>query len=554
MTDHTNGTAATSPKPANATSQCPYAAGLSEDELSHTSLLTAELSQCPAFNTALQKKDGSNKRTTSAEGGGSASKKPKCPFEGATSKEEVQKTLASIPKSHYTEHQSSFFQVMQHMHTVHEKQQQQQNSSGSPPMPPVFSDFAKSFGGQCPMQPYITSSNSGTKRMTTGKSFARAMEDCSMAAIMARLVEDMQEGDDSQRSNDDDDDMAMTPRNADAAISEQKSPATGGAATTFDAAATQPHLNKNPHSLAEALKTGTAVSHQAAEDVHFVKNFISGKIDRHLYQEMIMGLYHVYVALEDALDQHAATAFPSCHFPRELRRREALQDDVEFWHNTRKPSPRTISPATQDYMDRIQYLASPDGDPLLLLAHSYTRYLGDLSGGRILARVARKALDLDKDSGEGLAFYRFEKVESYKQFKDNYRQALDALPLTPQQIQALVAEANVAFCFNMRLFQELDVMATIPGARVMSLDEVMEYADKGTAALEEAAVSGEDQCPFLVNKKKKEQEQSVDVAATKEKSGGRCPWPFIFAHDPSQGMRDWQTWLFVAFIVAWLKH
>ena len=408
------------------------------------------------------------------------------------------------------------------------------------------------------MQPYVaaaTSSSRGTQRMAGGKSFARAMEDCSMAAIMARLVEDMQEEDDSQ-SNLDDDDMAMTPRNSNAAADEQKSSATGGAATAFDAAAAaQPLSNsKNPHSLAEALKTGTAVSHQAAEDVHFVKNFISGKIDRHLYQEMIMGLYHVYVALEDALDQHAALAFPSCHFPHELRRREALQDDVEFWHNTRTPSPRTISPATQDYIDRIHYLANTD--PLLLLAHSYTRYLGDLSGGRILARVARKALDLDKDSGEGLAFYRFEKIQSYKEFKDNYRQALDALPLTPHQIQALVAEANVAFCFNMRLFQELDVMATIPGARVMSLEEVMEYADKGKAALEEAAVSGEDQCPFLVNKKKKEEEQSdVGAAATKEKvGGGRCPWPFVFAHDPGQGMRDWQTWLVVALLVAWLKR
>ena len=88
----------------------------------------------------------------------------------------------------------------------------------------------------------------------------------------------------------------------------------------------------------------------------------------------------------------------------------------------------------------------------------------------------------------------------------------------------------------------------------MSLKEVMEYADKGSAALEEAAVSGEDQCPFLVNKKKKEQEQeSQGRLATKEKSGGRCPWPFIFAHDPGQGIRDWQTWLVVALVVAWFR-
>ena len=49
-------------------------------------------------------------------------------------------------------------------------------------------------------------------------------------------------------------------------------------------------------------------------------------------------------------------------------------------------------------------------------------------------------------------------------FKDEYRAALDALELTDAQITKLVAEANVAFLLNMRLFEELDVMANVPGA------------------------------------------------------------------------------------------
>jgi len=185
------------------------------------------------------------------------------------------------------------------------------------------------------------------------------------------------------------------------------------------------------------------------------------------------------------------------------------------------------------------------------LAHSYTRYLGDLSGGRILARVARRALDLDKETGDGLAFYHFDKVTNYKTFKDEYRQALNALPLTLHQIQALVAEANVAFCLNMRLFQELDVMATIPGARVMTMEEVLEYAHIDSSSSQQPA-AGEEQCPFLVNKKKDNNNTATTTkTATK---GGRCPWPFVFAHDPVQGMKDWQTWLLVALIVAWCRH
>ena len=572
--DNTTTTTTATTTTTKAMVQCPYAVALSEDEASHSStggarkvrILTAELSQCPAFAAAMS----SNTQDNNTNNTNTNSNKPKCPFQGATSPEQVQQTLAQIPKSHYTEHQSSFFQVMQHMHSVHEKG----TSGGGTAMDPkYFRAFGGTTlgGGQCPMQPYVAaatnnnnshSNNSNNNNNRPRKSFARVMEDCSMAAIMARLAADMEDGgDDSHNSGGEDD--SMTPRNSDAAL-RMTSPLEDQQVKALDkddTGATGNNNNNNTqtdttteeplpprNSLAEALKAGTAVSHQAAEDVHFVKNFISGKIDRHLYQEMILGLYHVYVALEDALDQHASTVFPSCHFPDELRRRQALEDDVEFWHNTRSPSARTISPATKDYMHRIQYLAQHD--PLLLLAHSYTRYLGDLSGGRILARVARKSLDLDKESGEGLAFYRFDKVQSYKAFKDNYRHALDALPLTSPQIQALVAEANVAFCFNMRLFQELDVMATIPGARVMSLEEVMKYADQGSSSAGPPPAAGEDQCPFLVNKKK-EQQQQLSAGGMVKKEGARCPWPFVFAHDPVQGILDWQTWGVVALIVAW---
>jgi heme oxygenase len=548
-------------------SACPYAVALSEDEASHdastttttaadSSKIAAELSSCPAF---------------SSQNG--------CPFKEAKSPEEVQRTLAQIPQSHFQDasKKSAFFQVMQHLHQVHEQ-------GGD-------SDFVKMTGAivgqECPMKPYVVVS-SGDDEDKKVQSFTQAMEDCSLAAIMARLAADMLDktsDEDSLGHHDDDDDV--TPRNSVSTTdtSEAAAAAVVEHETTTKASGMKQEEGEEPQqrssnaSLAQALKTGTTVAHQAAEDVHFVRNFIRGEIDRSLYQELILSLYFVYDALEEALNQHAPTHFPTCHFPHALSRKAALEEDVEFWHATSTPSQNAMSPATREYIERIEHLAAHD--PLLLLAHSYTRYLGDLSGGRILARVARKALDLDKTSGEGLAFYRFENVKSYKQFKDDYRKALDELPLTTQQIQALVAEANIAFCFNMRLFQELDVQSAIPGAQVMPLDQVMAFAhpkqnDDGA----DAASSGEDQCPFLVNKKQQQKQEqhgysisfnkntSKAAAAasedqcpflvdkkkeqqTKTKTG-RCPWPFIFAHDAKQGLMDWQTWLVVALVMAWM--
>lgn len=39
-----------------------------------------------------------------------------------------------------------------------------------------------------------------------------------------------------------------------------------------------------------------------------------------------------------------------------------------------------------------------------------------------------------------------------------------------------------------------------------------------------------------------------------ENTGGmmdRCPWPFIFSHDPVQGMKDPPTWIVITWIALW---
>jgi heme oxygenase (biliverdin-producing, ferredoxin) len=301
--------------------------------------------------------------------------------------------------------------------------------------------------------------------------------------------------------------------------------------------------------LSEALKTGTAAAHEAAESVHFVKNFIRGKIDRDLYCLLIAQLYHVYKRLERLLDEHAPVHFATCYFPRELERLPALKEDVDFWlapTDTSFQEP-TISPATQDYLDRLDKLAKED--PLLLLAHAYTRYLGDLSGGKILGRVARRALKLGRDD-EGLAFYHFPLVESAKRFKDNYRQCLNELPLDDNQVQAMVKEANVAFLLNMRLFEELDVLGGVPGAAIRDLSEV--YATAATNA--DHFATNEDlnnlQCPFA--KTSAATTGSMSFSTVKKKHG-TCPWPFILLHDPIAGLKHHETWfIIVGVAVAYL--
>lgn len=84
----------------------------------------------------------------------------------------------------------------------------------------------------------------------------------------------------------------------------------------------------------------------------------------------------------------------------------------------------------------------------MLVAHSYTRYMGDLSGGQILKKVAQRALKLPS-TGEGLNFYQFEGIHSHKGFKQLYRSRMNELEMDTETKERIVKESNRAFGFNM---------------------------------------------------------------------------------------------------------
>merc|ERR1719150_764107 len=105
--------------------------------------------------------------------------------------------------------------------------------------------------------------------------------------------------------------------------------------------------------------------------------------------------------------------------------------------------------ATKSYIKCIK-----ECSPLLLIAHAYTRFLGDLSGGQILKKKAQRHYGLPGDSG--VQFYQFDLPISHHEFKQKYRKNLDILNINQQMASEIVAEANKSFNFNTDLFLELD--------------------------------------------------------------------------------------------------
>lgn len=201
--------------------------------------------------------------------------------------------------------------------------------------------------------------------------------------------------------------------------------------------------------LSQLLRERTADVHRVAERSAFVERFVRGQLDRDLYARHLRALYDVYGALEDALERHQGDGrLGSFHIPA-LWRRPALETDLEF---LRGPAWRDESPvpAARAYAERIAGLASQE--PLRLVSHAYVRYLGDLSGGQVLKKMAARQLALD---GDGLRFYEFPAIPDSAAFKDDFRNRLDQLPLTDAERDGLVEEAREAFTRNAAIFEQL---------------------------------------------------------------------------------------------------
>ena len=200
------------------------------------------------------------------------------------------------------------------------------------------------------------------------------------------------------------------------------------------------------------IKEGTKKSHNAAENTKFVSSFLKGCVDPEEYRKLLVNFYHVYSNMEAEIretnDPLASTLKQWCV---KLNRSSFLERDLRYFFGPMFRDNLEPSEAAKTYVHRIREVS--DNDPYLLIAHHYTRYIGDLSGGQILKGIAKKALQ--PPEGEGLHFYDFPRIEDSKAWKNEYRTVLDGLKFDEHQKNALITEANYAFRLNMYVFDEL---------------------------------------------------------------------------------------------------
>ncbi|MDC6168926.1 biliverdin-producing heme oxygenase [Paucibacter sp. XJ19-41] len=206
--------------------------------------------------------------------------------------------------------------------------------------------------------------------------------------------------------------------------------------------------------LAARLKEATHDLHRQAEHSGVMAELMQGRISRETYCLLLRNLQPIYAALEAGLDAHQDDPNVQRLWRPELRRLAALEQDLDHLHtgvDWRLDLP--VLGAAAEYAERLERLARTD--PVLLIPHAYLRYLGDLHGGQMLARIVKQGFGLQGELGT--AFYAFGDGDAQllERLKREFRAGLDGLVLTPAQQDAVVGEACEGFRLHGKVFGEV---------------------------------------------------------------------------------------------------
>ncbi len=203
--------------------------------------------------------------------------------------------------------------------------------------------------------------------------------------------------------------------------------------------------------LSELFQSETKTIHKEVEQHEFVKKILSDSIEGKDYLQHLVDLHAIYQSLEDGLRANLKkTPHIQTIYFEELCRENGLQRDLKLLREACNQRPIECSQSANDYVLHLNHLA--DSTPLLLVAHAYVRYLGDLSGGMILKQ------HLEKKWPDAIEFYDFASLltkhdkKNAWAFKEFFKVKMNQMPLNDLQRKELAAEAKKAFEFSGKLF------------------------------------------------------------------------------------------------------
>ncbi|WP_086829322.1 heme oxygenase (biliverdin-producing) [Streptomyces sp. NRRL B-24572] len=200
------------------------------------------------------------------------------------------------------------------------------------------------------------------------------------------------------------------------------------------------------------IRTASHEQHTEAETSSFMGDLLGGRLAVDAYARYTEQLWFVYRSLEEGAEALRADPVAGPFIQPELFRTAALEQDLAHLRGPGWRAGVSPLPATAAYAERVAECARDW--PAGYVAHHYTRYLGDLSGGQIIRDRAERTWGFDR-KGDGVRFYVFEEISNPAAFKRAYRELLDGVNVDDLEKQRIVDECKRAFDFNSAVFREL---------------------------------------------------------------------------------------------------
>mmetsp|Transcript_13921 Transcript_13921/g.37636 ORF Transcript_13921/g.37636 Transcript_13921/m.37636 type:complete len:262 (+) Transcript_13921:143-928(+) len=184
--------------------------------------------------------------------------------------------------------------------------------------------------------------------------------------------------------------------------------------------------------------------------------------DRCLYARALRLFYDVHDHLEKLVNEQIAKGnidflpFKGVLCSDGLFRASRIKEDLKFylgpdWHAD------SINPAVQQYQEHLSSVAA--GSPVLLLAHVYTQNIGITVGGSVIRKLAQRHLQLNPDSGEGVATFGFGMGVDPSELRHTFKRKLDELgrQMIPEIREQMVQERQRAFEYNNGIMRSFHV-------------------------------------------------------------------------------------------------
>ncbi|MFE5716699.1 heme oxygenase (biliverdin-producing) [Streptomyces sp. NPDC056501] len=200
------------------------------------------------------------------------------------------------------------------------------------------------------------------------------------------------------------------------------------------------------------IRTASHEQHTEAETSSFMGDLLGGRLAVDAYARYTEQLWFVYRALEEGAETLHEDPVAGPFIQPELFRTTALEQDLAHLRGPGWRAGVSPLPATVAYAERVAECARDW--PAGYVAHHYTRYLGDLSGGQIIRDKAERTWGFAR-KGDGVRFYVFDEIANPAAFKRGYRELLDAVNADDLEKQRIVDECKRAFDFNSAVFHQL---------------------------------------------------------------------------------------------------